>query len=34
VIGASKVAVYEKGKAYYFLSAGDRFDLRRRRKLP
>ena len=27
VIGASKVAIYENGKPYFFLSPGDRFDL-------
>jgi cyanophycinase len=30
VIGPSKVAVYEAGKAYYFLASGDKFDLARR----
>jgi len=34
VLGASKVAVYERGKPYYFLSAGERFDLKGRRRLP
>jgi cyanophycinase len=34
VIGESKVAIYEAGKPYYFLSPGDRFDLKARRKLP
>ena len=34
VIGASKVAVYEHAKPYYFLGPGDRFDLKARRKLP
>jgi cyanophycinase len=40
VIGKSKVAIYDpkykvngNGERYYFLSAGDRFDLKRRRKL-
>jgi cyanophycinase len=33
VIGESKVAIYEKGKQYYFLSPGDAFDLTLRRKL-
>ncbi len=41
VIGASKVAIYDKGytpaetggKRYYFLSKGDKFDLKKRRKL-
>lgn len=33
VIGASKVAIYERGKQYYFLKPGDRFDLKRRRRL-
>ena len=28
VAGSSKVAIYEKNKPYYFLSAGDRFDLK------
>lgn len=32
VIGASKVAIYEHGKPFYFLNAGDRFDLKQRRK--
>jgi cyanophycinase len=30
VIGPSKVAIYEHGKPYYFLTAGDRFDLKTR----
>ena len=30
VVGPSKVAIYEHGKPYYFLSAGDRFDLKTR----
>ncbi|HTM50577.1 MAG TPA: cyanophycinase [Bryobacteraceae bacterium] len=30
VVGPSKVAIYERDKPYYFLSAGDRFDLRKR----
>jgi cyanophycinase len=33
VVGESKVAIYEAGKPYYFLSAGDRFDLAARRRL-
>lgn len=33
VIGASKVAIYENGKAYYFLSPGESFDLRARRRV-
>ncbi len=33
VIGPSKVAIYEHGKPYYFLSAGDRFDLKTRSRL-
>jgi cyanophycinase len=33
VIGASKVAIYEAGKEFYFLQAGDRFDLASRRPL-
>ncbi len=28
VLGASKVAIYERGKPYYLLSSGDRFDLK------
>lgn len=32
VIGASKVAIYEHGKPFYFLSPGDWFDLKQRRK--
>jgi cyanophycinase len=32
VIGKGRVAVYEPGKAYYWLSPGDAFDLRRRVK--
>jgi cyanophycinase len=32
VAGASKVAIYEPNKPYYFLSAGDRFDLKTRTK--
>ncbi|MDQ2901460.1 MAG: cyanophycinase [Acidobacteriota bacterium] len=31
VLGPSKVAIYDDGKPYYFLSAGDRFDLKSRR---
>lgn len=34
VIGASKVAIYTHGRDYYFLNAGDRFDLAGRKKLP
>lgn len=34
VIGASKVAIYEAGKPYYFLSAREQFDLKARKKLP
>ena len=34
VMGASKVAVYEHGKDFYWLSPGDRFDLKARRKVP
>jgi cyanophycinase len=33
VIGSSKVAIYEPGKSYYFLSAGDRFDLDARKRI-
>jgi len=33
VIGESKVAIYEAGKEFYFLQAGDRFDLAARRRL-
>jgi cyanophycinase len=33
VIGASKVAVYEHGKDFYWLSPGDRFDLKARRQV-
>jgi len=33
VVGVSKVAIYEKGKAYYFLSPGDAFDLKARRRV-
>jgi cyanophycinase len=33
VVGPSKVAIYERGKPYYFLSAGDRFDLKTRSRL-
>jgi len=32
VVGVSKVAIYEHGKPYYFLSAGERFDMGRRVK--
>lgn len=34
VIGESKVAIYEHGRPYYFLSPGDRFDLTGRRRVP
>ena len=34
VVGASRVAVYEAGRPYSFLQAGDRFDLKTRRPLP
>jgi cyanophycinase len=34
VIGASRVAIYEAGKSYYFLAPGDRFDLKVREKTP
>jgi cyanophycinase len=33
VVGSSKVAIYEHGKPYYFLSAGDSFDLKSRTRL-
>ena len=33
VTGPSKVAIYEKGKPYYFLSSGDRFDLKTRSRI-
>ncbi len=33
VVGNSKVAIYEKGRPYYFLAAGERFDLRARRRV-
>jgi cyanophycinase len=33
VVGPSKVAIYEHGKPYYFLSSGDRFDLKTRSRL-
>ncbi len=33
VIGPSKVAIYVSGAEMYFLSAGDRFDMKRRTKL-
>lgn len=33
VIGESKVAIYEHGRPYYFLSPGDRFDMANRRRL-
>ena len=33
VVGPSKVAIYEHGKPYYFLSAGDRFDPKTRSRL-
>lgn len=32
VVGVSKVAIYEHGKPFYFLSAGDEFDLATRRR--
>ncbi len=32
VAGKSKVAIYEAGKPYYFLQAGDEFDLRLRKR--
>jgi cyanophycinase len=34
VVGASRVAIYEAGKPYYFLAPGDRFDLAARRQSP
>ena len=34
VLGASKVAIYDNPRQFYFLTAGDRFDLKRRKKLP
>ena len=34
VVGSSKVAVYDNPNAFYFLNAGDRFDLKQRKKLP
>ena len=34
VIGASKVAIYQHAKDYYFLAPGERFDLKARRRLP
>lgn len=33
VIGPGKVAIYEKGKPYYFLSSGDVFDWKHRRRV-
>ncbi len=30
VAGAGRIAVYESGRSYYFLTAGERFDLRKR----
>jgi cyanophycinase len=33
VVGPSKVAIYESDKPYYFLSAGDRFDLKTRTRV-
>jgi cyanophycinase len=33
VVGPSKVAIYEHGKPYYFLSAGDRFDMKSRSRV-
>lgn len=33
VVGPSKVAIYESGKPYYFLSGGDCFDLKTRSRL-
>ncbi|MFB3829467.1 MAG: cyanophycinase [Bryobacteraceae bacterium] len=33
VIGASRAAIYENGKTYYFLSPGDSFDLKARRRV-
>jgi cyanophycinase len=33
VVGPSKVAIYENSKPYYFLSGGDRFDLKTRSRL-
>ena len=33
VIGESKVAIYEDGKAYYFLAPGDRFDMQARKRV-
>jgi cyanophycinase len=32
VVGPSKVAIYEHGKPFYFLSAGDQFDMAKRTK--
>ena len=34
VVGRSKVAIYEPNKPFYFLSPGDRFDLKTRARLP
>ena len=33
VIGVSKVAIYQHAKPYYFLAAGDRFDMAKRAKV-
>jgi cyanophycinase len=33
VIGDSKAAIYDNGKKFYYLSPGDRFDIKTRRKL-
>lgn len=33
VVGASKVAIYDNPKTFYFLQAGDRFDLKQRRQM-
>lgn len=33
VLGESKVAIYTDGKPYYFLSAGEKFDLKTRHKM-
>jgi len=34
VIGSSKVAIYQHGMKYFFLSSGDRFDLAARKRVP
>ena len=34
VVGKSKVAIYEPRKPYYFLKAGDRFNLKSRSRVP